>query len=113
MRPALTLATMALAVCGAIAAPAGIASAEQGALETIGLLEAEGYHVNVDRVGSGPLSECIVTSVRNPQTVTQLVRVQHHGRHGHGHDGDDDDDDYDLVPVVVSRSISVSLDCTG
>jgi hypothetical protein len=43
--------------------------------------------------------------VRNPQTVTELVRV---------FDGKDKDGniDWDWVEVVVSRSISVSLNCT-
>lgn len=106
MRTALGLGAV-IAGCAVIVAPAGVASADQTAIETIGLLEAQGYTVNIDRVGSAPLSECIVTSVRNPQTVTRLVRVDN-GRRHHG-----DDDDFDLVPVVVSRSISVSLNCTG
>ena len=95
-----------MAGCAVIVAPAGVASADQTAIETFGLLEAQGYTVNIDRVGSAPLSECIVTSVRNPQTVTRLIRVDN----GHGRRGDHD---FDLVPVVVSRSISVSLNCAG
>ena len=102
------LAAMAEAACGVLIAPAGVVSAEPSAIGTIGQLEAEGYTVNIDRIGSGALSTCVVTSVRNPQTVTRLVRVdnggKHGGRHGDGHD-------FDLVEVVVSRSISVSLDC--
>ncbi len=90
--------------CGVIVLPAGMAAADPSAIVTIGVLEAEGYTVNVDRVGSAPLSECIVTSVRNPQTVTRLVAVDNDWRHGHN-------SDHDLVWVVVSRSISVSLDC--
>jgi hypothetical protein len=85
-------------------APAAQAETPQ---ETIARLESEGYTVNVDRVGSAPLQDCVVISVRNPQTVTRLVRVEN----DHGH-GNADDDDYDLVPIVVSRSISVSLNCT-
>ena len=107
MRMAFGLAAV-IAGCAVIVAPAGVASADQTAIETIGLLEAEGYTVNVDRIGSAPLAECIVTSVRNPQTVTRLIRVNN----GRRHRGDKGDDDFDLVRVVVSRSISVSLDCT-
>jgi len=33
-------------------------------------VQSEGYNVNVDRIGSAPLSECEVTSVRNPQEQT-------------------------------------------
>ena len=101
---ALTVASLAAgaALFAALIAAPGIASADS-AIETIGLLQAQGYTVNIDRVGSAPLENCVVTSIRNPQTVTQLVRVER--RDGHGRD------DFDLVPVVVSRSISVALNC--
>lgn len=102
-----------------IAAAAGVASADESAIVTIGNLEAQGFTVNVDRVGSAPLDQCIVTDIRNPQEVTQRVRV---GGDDGGWHGDDDDDDGHwgfsgdsghYVEVVVSRSITVSLDCTG
>ena len=109
MHLALTLAAMAEAACGVLIAPAGVASAEPSAIGTIGQLEAEGYSVIVDRIGSGPLSTCVVTSVRNPQTVTRLIRVDNGGKHGGKHG---DGQNFDVVEVVVSRSISVSLDCT-
>ncbi|MCX2714484.1 hypothetical protein [Mycolicibacterium sp. J2] len=101
MRPLLLAAVTALAVL-LTAAPR--AHADESAQETIGRLESQGYTVNVDRVGSAPLDQCVVTSVRNPQTVTRLIRVDngHNGKH-----------DYDYIEVVVSRSISVSLDCTA
>ena len=105
-RMALTLAASALAACGALATGA-TASAEGNAAATIGQWEANGYQVNIDRVGSGPLSECVVTSVRNPNTNTQLVRIN---RGGGGPDGRGNSV---LVPVVVSRTVQVSLDCTG
>jgi hypothetical protein len=100
MRPFLAAALSAAAL---LLTGAPQAHADQSAQETIGLLEAEGYTVNVDRVGSAPLDQCVVTSVRNPQTVTRLIRVDN-GRNGKH--------DYDYIEVVVSRSISVSLDCT-
>jgi hypothetical protein len=105
MRPAVVLAAFATAACAAIISPAGIASAQETPYEVIGRLEAEGYTVNVDRVGNAPINQCIVTSVRNPQTVTELVRVFD----GRDKDGDID---WDFIEVIKSRSISVSLDCT-
>jgi hypothetical protein len=108
-----TLAGTALAAAAVIAAPAGAAVAESPA-ETISQLQAQGYTVNVDRVGSARLEDCVVTSVRNPQTVTKLVRVYRNGgrhRDGDGGRGGHGDRDYDLVEVVVSKSISVSLNC--
>jgi hypothetical protein len=98
MRATLILGTLAAAACGVFAAPAGLASAES-ALVTIGTLEAQGFDVKVDRIGSAPLSECVVTDVRNPRERTELVRVNGRG-------------DNDFVPVVVRRTITVSLDCS-
>ena len=75
------------------------AHAESAAI-TIGQLEAQGFNVKIDRVGSAPLNQCEVTDVRNPRDRTELVRVS--GRAG----------DRDLIPVVVERTITVSLDCS-
>lgn len=99
MRIATTMAALAIAGLGVTAAPAGLASADQTAGETIANLQAQGYTVNIDRVGAGPLDECVVTSVRNPQTNSEYVGVV----------GDDEDG---AVRVITSQTISVSLDCT-
>ncbi|WP_319450680.1 MULTISPECIES: hypothetical protein [unclassified Mycobacterium] len=103
MRTALvTLIALAAAACGLLIASPGSASAEsESAIVTIGQLQAEGFNVNIDRVGSAPLSECHVTSIRNPQEQTRLIRV----------DGRRDRDRF--VEVVVKRSITVSLDCSS
>jgi hypothetical protein len=87
--------TVALATAGvATADPIGSDSTYQ----TISVLEDEGYDVIIDRVGNAPIDQCIVTSVRNPQTQTRTFWV------GKGRDRE-------LVTVVVSRSINVSLNC--
>ena len=101
-------ALTALTAAGAVlAAPAGVASAEESAQDTIARLQQEGYTVTVDKVGTGPSSKCVVTSVRNPQTTTQWLPyvgpVIGGGRDGAGRF---------LVPVVTSQTISVSLDCS-
>ena len=92
-------ATIALSV---VSAPAGLAVAEPtqngNAYQTIGVLEDEGYDVIIDRVGNAPINQCVVTSVRNPQTQTRTFWV------GEGRDRR-------LVTVVVSRSINVTLNC--
>jgi hypothetical protein len=64
-------------------------------------LEASGFDVKVDRVGSAPLDQCQVTSVRNPQERTEIVRVDRRG------------DRDRFIPVVVRRTITVSLDCSN
>ncbi|MET0899965.1 MAG: hypothetical protein ABWY45_18800, partial [Mycobacterium sp.] len=75
MRTATTITALAIAGLGVVVGPAGLASAEPTAGETIANLEAQGYTVNIDRVGAGPLDECVVTSVRNPQTNSEYVGV--------------------------------------
>jgi hypothetical protein len=91
-----------LAAAGVVLAPAGMAMADPiqpgGAYQTIGVLEDEGYDVIIDRVGNAPINQCIVTSVRNPQTQTRTFWV------GKGKDRE-------RVTVIVSRSINVSLNC--
>jgi hypothetical protein len=103
MRTAVALAAVA-AVGGIIAGPAATAWADDSAQATINQLQNQGYTVNIDRIGTGPMSKCVVTSVRNPQTVTQWVPYTGPGRGNNR---------TILVPVVTSQTISVSLDCTA
>ena len=88
-----------------VAGPAASASADDSAQQTISQLQQQGYTVNIDRLGTAPMSQCIVTGVRNPQTVTQWVPYvgPRLGRNNGNF----------LVPVITSQTISVSLDCTG
>ncbi len=91
----------ALVVTGLAAAALTLAAtvhAESAAI-TIGQLQAQGFDVKIDRVGSAPLDQCEVVDVRNPRDRTELVRVGGRG-------------DRDFVPVVVKRTITVSLDCS-
>ncbi|MGH3638964.1 MAG: hypothetical protein ACRDUX_08035 [Mycobacterium sp.] len=102
MRTALSIPVAAAAAALAVLVlPAIPATASDSAIVTIGQLEAQGFNVKVDRVGSAPLSECVVTSVRNPRERTELIRVN--GRGGRDR----------LIPVVVRRNITVSLDCSN
>ena len=94
------------ALAAVLAGPAGSAWADESAQDTISRLQKEGYSVTIDKIGTGPMSKCVVTSVRNPQTVTQWLPYIGPGR------GGADSDSRILIPVVTSQSISVSLDCT-
>ena len=82
-------ATLALAA-PTLAAP----SSGQSAQDTIAQLQSEGYTVKIDRVGSGPLSACKVTNVRNPQTFTRTNRTAN-----------------DLQTIIVSKTIDLTLNC--
>ena len=109
MRPSLlltTLATSAAAVCFSLIGPTAVAHADKTAQETIDQLQSEGYTVNVDRVGSGRIEDCQVISVRNPQQQTRPVRDYYGPRDANG------DRRYRIIQVVVSQSISVSLNCS-
>ena len=106
MRRPWMLVAVAVATSGAIVAgPAAAAWADTSAQQTINQLQQQGYTVNIDRIGTAPMSQCVVTSVRNPQTVTQWVPYVGPtlGR----------SKGTVLVPVITSQTISVSLDCSG
>jgi hypothetical protein len=90
----LPAALITAAAAGLLSAPA--ATAAESASTTIGLLEAQGFDVTVDRVGTAPLDECEVTAVRNPRVQRSLI------------DFDDDDNN---VFDVERRTITVSLNC--
>jgi hypothetical protein len=75
---------------------------DSGAASTIGELQGQGYTVTVDRMGTGPLPQCKVTGVRNPVTITR-VTTNPTGPHVPA----------PLTTITLSRTISVSLDCTG
>jgi hypothetical protein len=86
MRVKWTMGAVAVAVIGLVGAPAGLASADETAQETISRLQSQGYTVNIDRVGTAPLDQCVVTSVRNPQQVKQWVPYTGPGRgNGNGY----------------------------
>ncbi len=96
------VAGVAIGMC-MLGASAGLASADEGesAQETIQDLQDKGYNVTIDKIGTAPLSECVVTSVRNPQQFTQLKPLL------------GGDNDGVLFPEIISQPISVSLDCSG
>ncbi|UNB54088.1 hypothetical protein [Mycolicibacterium sp. YH-1] len=88
-------------VLGAALATAGVAGAdEESASEVISRLQSEGYTVTLDKIGTGPIESCTVSSVRNPQSVSQLVPYVGPGLGG----------DRILVPQT-NQTVSVSLIC--
>jgi hypothetical protein len=63
------IATAALGLAGAAdAAPSGALDASQ----TVGQLEARGFDVIVNKVGSAPLERCVVNAVRPGQTFFRV-----------------------------------------
>jgi hypothetical protein len=94
----LILAGLAAAACGVIVTPSAIASAAESADLTIATLEAQGFDVKVNRIGSAPLDECVVTDIRNPRERKEFVPVL--GRNN------------GVVEVVTDRNISVTVNCS-
>jgi hypothetical protein len=92
---------VAAATIGVAVVPAGLAGADESAQDVISRLQSQGYTVTIDKIGTGSLDQCVVTSVRNPQSVSQLVPYVGPGKGG----------DRVLFPQVVSRTVSVSLNC--
>jgi hypothetical protein len=101
MRMKWTVAAATIGVCAVAVAPAGFAGADESAQDVISRLQDQGYTVTIDKIGTGPIDTCTVTSVRNPQTVSQLVPYVGPGLGG----------DRILVPQTTSQTISVSLNC--
>lgn len=99
----ITVLAAAAAACGLLTGPAGPAWADESAQDTINDLQRQGYQVQIDKIGVGPMSKCVVTSVRNPMTVTQWVPYVGPGLRGESF----------LVPVISSQTVSVSLDCSA
>ncbi len=103
MRTKFMLAAVVAGVCGAIAAPAGLASAEESAQELISRLQGEGYTVNIDR-DRHRADEQMRGDQRPKPSAGHPVGALHRAR--------DKDGDRVLVEVVTSQSISVTLDCS-
>jgi len=99
----IVLLAAAAAACAVAAGPTGVAWADNSAQDTIADLQQQGYQVQVDKIGTGPMSKCVVTSVRNPMMTTQWVPYVGPGLGDRG---------TILLPVIASQTISVSLDCS-
>jgi hypothetical protein len=89
------LAGAAMGFAGAAnAAPSGPSNADQ----TVGQLQAEGFRVILNKVGTAPLDQCTVDSVRPGQTFS---------RTDSGAPGAMDD----IVTTVTSRTVYVDVSC--
>jgi hypothetical protein len=94
--------TAAAAIAAGAIGLAGIASAApvgpSSAADTVGKLQADGFHVIVGRVGTAPLDRCVVSSVRPGQTFSRMDS---------GAPGAMDD----IVTTVTSMTVYVDVSC--
>jgi hypothetical protein len=89
------LATAALGLAGAAgAAPSGDVDASQ----TVGQLQASGFEVIVNKLGTAPLDQCVVSAVRPGQTFSRMDS---------GAPGAMDD----IVTTVTSMTVYVDVAC--
>ena len=75
-----TLAATAIAVATlGLAAPANAAPAPGSVQDTIDALQAQGYHVVLNKTGAAPLSSCTVTAIRSGQQFTPFTTRDENG----------------------------------
>ncbi len=92
---AAAIAFAALAFAGvADAAPTGPVSVAA----TVSALQAEGFHVILNKTGAAPLDQCVVNSVRPGQTFARADS----GAPGAGSS---------IVTTVTSKTVYVDVDC--
>jgi hypothetical protein len=98
MKYMIAAGAMALAALGlagvANAAPSGPVTAS----ETVSSLQADGFHVILNKVGTAPLDQCSVTSVRPGQTFARMDS----GSPGAGSS---------IVMTVTAKTVYVDVDC--
>ncbi len=89
------LACAALGLAGAAnAAPSGPVTADQ----TVSQLQAEGFQVILNKIGTAPLNQCAVSAVRPGQTFSRMDS---------GAPGAMDD----IVTTVTSKTVYVDVAC--
>ena len=90
-----TMATAALGLAGAAgAAPSAAIDASQ----TVAQLQARGFDVIVNKLGTAPLDQCVVSAVRPGQTFSRMDS---------GAPGAMDD----IVTTVTARTVYVDVAC--
>ena len=89
------MAFAGLALAGvANAAPSGPVTAS----ETVSSLQADGFHVILNKIGTAPLDQCVVKSVRPGQTFSRMDS----GAPGAGSS---------IITTVTSKTVYVDVDC--
>jgi|SoiMethySBSTD1v2_1073268.scaffolds.fasta_scaffold1843565_1 hypothetical protein len=88
-------AAIAIGLGGAAnAAPSGPATAS----EALNSLQAQGFHVILDKIGTAPLDQCVVHSVRSGQTFER----NDSGAPGAGSS---------IVTTVTDKTVYLDVDC--
>lgn len=94
-------AAAAVAMIGMLTGPVGLAAAQENAEETIADLQSRGFAVTVNRIGSAPLNQCVVTNVRESPQAQQVLPLF-----------PNDDDDFNVFQQPQQRSAIVTVNCS-
>ena len=95
--PAITIGALATAAVG-LAGAAGAVPTGPSATQVVGQLQAQGFHVVLNKVGAAALDQCTVSSVRPGPTFTRMDS---------GAPGAMDD----IVTTVTSKTVYVDVAC--
>ncbi len=98
MKCMIATGAMALAALGFAGAANAAPSGPVTASETVSSLQADGFHVILNKVGSAPLDQCAVTSVRPGQTFSRMDS----GAPGAGSS---------IITTVTSKTVYVDVAC--
>lgn len=92
MRITSATAAVAMVACGLLCPAVAAADSAQDAITD---LRRQGYNVVIDRVGTGPLENCVVTDIRNPTRINRMrIALERED------------------PTPKRQIITVSLDCS-
>jgi hypothetical protein len=95
--PVIAAGAMAVAALG-LAGAANAAPSGPSAAQAVSQLQAEGYHVILNKIGNGPLDQCTVSAVRPGQTFSRMDS---------GAPGAMDD----IVTTLTARTVYVDVTC--
>ncbi|TRW78418.1 hypothetical protein FK535_25370 [Mycolicibacterium sp. 018/SC-01/001] len=90
-------AAMTAAAVPAQASPDSDGGSGPNAVATINQLKASGADVRVNRIGSAPLDECVVTNVNSFSRPPQIIPI---------------DDDINVFTTFPKPKVTVTLNCS-
>jgi hypothetical protein len=96
--PVIAAGAIAAATVGLAGAANAAPSAPVTAAETVGNLQAGGFQVILNKLGTAPLDQCVVSSVRPGHTFSRMDS---------GAPGAMDD----IVTTVTSKTVYVEVSC--
>ena len=96
--PAIATGAIATAALGLAGAAGAAPSAAADASQTVSQLQARGFDVIVNKVGTAPLDQCVVSAIRPGQTFSRMDSGAP-GAMG------------DIVTTVTSQTVYVDVAC--